>query len=66
MSAFVIRRVPEQTWLRFRERAALIGWPLTPLIIRLMQDFAAGQIDLEDGPLLDPVKQAAYVRRQRR
>lgn len=44
MPNYMLRNVPAAIWDPARARADRDGWPLKALILRLMEDYAAGRI----------------------
>lgn len=48
---FMVSASPD-LWDRFRQRAALQGWPLATLMRRFMADYAADRVSFGPGPLL--------------
>jgi hypothetical protein len=44
MPNYILRDVPPELWAGVQERAKADGWPLRPLLLALMKDYAEGTI----------------------
>lgn len=44
MANYVLRDLPDPLWDRVKARAEQLGWPLRPLFVQLLTDFADGHI----------------------
>ncbi len=50
MPTYILRDLDAGPWTRFKERAHKDGWPLRPLFLQLMADYADGKLTLSKGP----------------
>src|SRR2546421_110320 len=44
MPQYVLRDVPSDLWNRVKTRSTQDGWPLRPLFLQLLDDYASGRI----------------------
>ena len=44
MPTYILRDLPPDLWARAKERAQADGWPLRPLFLQLLEDYATGRI----------------------
>jgi hypothetical protein len=50
MPTYILRDLDAGPWTRFKERAHRDGWPLRPLFLQLMADYADGKLTLSKEP----------------
>lgn len=58
MPQYKLHDIPVDLWARFKERATRENWPLRPLFLQLMDDYAAGRISASAQP---PVRLQTYA-----
>lgn len=44
MPQYILRNLPPEIWSAARARAEREGWPMRPLLLRLLEDYAAGRV----------------------
>jgi hypothetical protein len=50
MATFALRGINDPLWQRVTARARADGWPLRALLLRLLDDYAAGRITPSGAP----------------
>jgi hypothetical protein len=55
MPQYILRDIPPAFWDRVKARALLDGWPLRPLILQLLEDYADGKLAPSARPPLQPL-----------
>lgn len=50
MPTYILRDLDAGPWTRFKEQAHKDGWPLRPLFLQLMADYADGKLTLSKEP----------------
>lgn len=50
MPTYVLRDVPPDLWETFKQRSRQDGWPLRPLLLQLIADYATGRLHLSTVP----------------